>query len=328
MSDWLDLQSLIIHNNTNMRHYNSSQSLASPPLAGSRRAWEQRAQRRIAPVNRNRDALAVIFQSNEAITTTYAEMYLRDPQVYTWAGLAALTSATVGRAMYIMRSLKQAHLGSIVGLFGGEVGEIFRNLSVGNQAVFADIYWQHMAYDQGGLGEIERIYRAGQLDCCTLRCWQQIDAGRWASDHDLIWAGNRGLLHFEQKQVLQPQVYDRNQALWHEISAWIPSPLPGHLETFADFAPGGNIGVFTERWRWIESSMLRRWRELNETQATRVERIFQLLMLGGAPLALPGLAVLKLRLGIYQAGDWRGWLSKWLPKTVSAACESRPATNN
>jgi hypothetical protein len=185
-----------------------------------------------------------------------------------------------------------------------------------------------MAYDQGGLAEIERIYSAGQLDRRALCSWRQIDAGRRASDHDLIWAGNRALLHFEQQQVLQPQVYDCNQTLWREISAWIPSPIPGHLETFADFAPGGNIGVFAERWRWIEGSMLRRWRELNETQAPRVERILQSLMLGGAPLALPGLAVLKLRLGIYQAGDWRAGLGSWLPKTISAACESQSATNN
>ena len=316
------------HNTTDMRHYNSSQPLVSPPATGSRRVWEQRAHRRIAPVNRNRDERAIIFQSNEAITAAYAEMYLRNPQVYKWAGMAALTSATVGRGMYIMRYLEQSRLGRIVGLFGGEVAEIFRNLGIGNRAVFADIYWQHMAYEQGGMAEIERIYRAGQLDCRALRSWQQIDAGRRASDQELIWAGNRALLHFEQQQVLQPQVYDRNQALWHALSAWILSPIPGHLEIFADFAPGGNIGVFDERWRWIEGSMLPRWRELNQTQATRVERILQSLMLGGAPLALPGLAMLKLRLGIYQAGDWRAELGRWLPKTVSAPCEPRPATNN
>jgi hypothetical protein len=35
----------------------------------------------------------------------------------------------------------------------------------------ADIYWQHLAYEQGGLAEIERIFRAGQLDRCALRGW-------------------------------------------------------------------------------------------------------------------------------------------------------------
>jgi hypothetical protein len=207
--------------------------------------------------------------------------------------------------MYVMRALKQARLGSIVGLFGGEVAEILRYLGIGNRAVFTDIYWQHMAYDLCGLVEIERLFRAGQLDRRALHGWRQIDAGRRAGDQDMIWAGNTALLHFEQEQVLQPQVYEHNQALWREISAWIPSPLPGHLETFADFASSGNIGVFAERWPWIESRMLPRWRELNETQPARLERIIQSLMLGGAPLALPGLPLLKLRRDVERAGDRR-----------------------
>jgi hypothetical protein len=295
----------------------SPQLIVSRPATSSRRAWEEQANRRIAPADRNLDERTIVFKRNEAITAAYAEMYLRDPQVYKWAGMAALTSATVGRGMYIMRGLRQTRLGSVVGLFGGEVAETFRNLGVGNGAVFTDIYWQHMAYEHGGLAEIEQIFRAGQLDRRALRGWRQIDAGRRMGDQDLIWAGNTALLHFEQKHVLQQQVYDCNPALWREVSAWIPSPIPGHHEIFADFAPDGNIGVFAERWRWITGSMLPRWRELNETQPARVKRLLQSLMLGGDPLALPGLPMLKLRLGVYQAIGWRGGLGAWLPKTMA-----------
>ena len=302
-----------------MRHDNSPQLSATDPATSSRRAWEEQADLRIALDGGNLDERTTVFKRNEAITAAYAEMYLRNPQVYKWAGMAALTSATVGRGMYIMRGLRQARLGSVVGLFGDEVAETFRNLGIGNRAVFTDIYWQHMAYEQGGLAEIERIFRAGQLDRRALRGWRQIDAGRRTGDQELIWAGNTELLHFEQKHVLQLQVYDRNQALWREVSAWIPSPIPGHRETFADFAPDGNIGAFAERWRWITDSMLPRWRELSETQPARVKRLLQSLMLGGDPLALPGLPMLKLRLGVYQAIGWRGGLSAWLPRTMSYA---------
>ena len=66
--------------------------------------------------------------------------------------------------MYIMRGLKQTRLGSMIGLFGREVAGTFDNLGVGNLAVFGDIYWQHMAYEQGGLPNL-RAYsgRAGSI---------------------------------------------------------------------------------------------------------------------------------------------------------------------
>jgi hypothetical protein len=45
-------------------------------------------------------------------------MYLRNPAVYKWAGMAALTSAAVGRGMYMIHYLKQSRMGLMVGLFG------------------------------------------------------------------------------------------------------------------------------------------------------------------------------------------------------------------
>jgi hypothetical protein len=213
--------------------------------------------------------------------------------------------------MYIMRGLRQTHLGSVVGLFGGEVAETFRNLGIGNRAVFTDIYWQHMAYEEGGLAELERVFRAGQLDRRALRGWRQIDAGRRAENADMVWQGNATLLHFEQKEVLQPQVYDTNPTLWKEIAGWVPSPIPGHRQSFEEFARGGNIATFADRWAWIEGSMLPHWRALADSQPAKVKRTMQSLMLGGDPLALPGLPMLKLRLDVYQAIGWRSPQGAW-----------------
>jgi hypothetical protein len=130
----------------------------------------------------------------------------------------------------------------------------------------------------------------------------------------LIWQGNTALLYFEQKEVLQPQVYDRNRALWKEVSGWIPSPIPGHRETFGDFSRDGNIGVFEERWEWIERSMLPRWRALADTQPACVKQLLQSLMLGGDPLAIPGLPMLKVRIGVYQAIGFRNRIGAWRPR--------------
>jgi hypothetical protein len=305
--------------NTQQHRYHSysTQSSTREHTAQARHEWQIRAYQRIELEAGNFGESAIVFKRNQAITAAYAEMYLRNPQIYKWAGMAALTSATVGRGMYVMYGLRQAHLGSVVGLFGREVAETFRQLGAGNRAVFTDIYWQHMAYDQGGLAELEQIARAGELDQRALHGWRLIDAGRRLGDQDLVWAGNTVLLQYEQKEVLQPQVYDHNPALWREVSGWIPSPIPGHREIFGDFARGGNIGVFCERWSWIEGQMLPRWRELADGQPARTKRLLQSLMLGGDPLALPGLPALKMRLGVYQAAGLKNRLGAWLPKGLA-----------
>jgi hypothetical protein len=307
------IKSLISHlqynRETAMRHY-TPQPTESVSL-GQRREWEARANARLELDSRNLDESSIVFKRNQAITEAYAEMYLRNSKLYKWAGMAALTSATVGRGMYIMRSLGQTWLGGMVGLFHREVAETFKNLGIGNLAVFKDIYWQHMAYEEAGLAELERVFRAGQLDRRALRGWRQIDAGRRTENADLVWQGNATLLHFEQKEVLQPQVYDTNPRLWKEIAGWVPTPIPGHRQSFEEFARGGNIAHFADRWAWIEQSMLPHWRLLADSHPAKVKRIMQSLMLGGDPLALPGLPMLRLRLGVYQAIGWRTPLAGW-----------------
>jgi hypothetical protein len=293
---------------------NDSQPLAGTAQHGSRAHWEARARLRIGAAPGDPSDHSAIFRRNENINAAYAEMYLRNPAVYKWAGMAALTSACVGRGMYIMHYLKQTRLGSVVGLFRAEVARIFQMLGVGNAAVFADIYWQHLAYDQGGIAELSRIYHAGNLDRRTFRAWQKIDEGRRANNQALIWEGNAGLLYFEQKEVLQPSVYDGHELLWKTVSGWITSPILGHHESFEAFSPEGNVGVFEDRWRWIEQSMLPRWQELSDRQPERVERTLLGLIIGGAPFAAPGIPMGTLGQARYQAARRGAFTARSMPR--------------
>jgi hypothetical protein len=266
-----------------------------------RAQWQARANRRIEYAPGNPSDRSAVIKRNEYVTAAYADMYLRNPALYKWAGMAALTSAAVGRGMYMMLALRQSYLWSVLGLFGREVAEISYTLGVGNIAVFNDIYWQHMAYDRGGLDELEPIYRAGNLDPFCYEAWRKLDAGRRAGDQALIWAGNRDLLYYEQKETLQPAVYDGAEATWKELSGWIASPIPGHNETIEAFDPSANIGVFADRWRWIERRMLPAWQALSEKHPARVERRLHVRLLGGPPFLLPGMLVGRLGQGVFQA---------------------------
>jgi hypothetical protein len=278
-----------------------------------RAEWQARANRRIEFVPGNPGNRAAVFKRNEYVTAAYAEMYLRNPSVYKWAGMAALTSAAVGRGMYMMHYLKRSHMASVIGLFSREERDVSYMLGIGNLAVFEDIYWQHLAYERAGIGELERIGRAGKLDQQVLRAWRQIEAGRRANDQELIWEGNRGLLYYEQKEVLQPKVYDGDAALWKALSGWIRSPIPGHAETIEVFAPRANIGLFEDRWQWIEQRMLPRWKQLSARHPERVERRLQVRMIGGPPFLLPSMLTGKLGQEIYLAIGLGSRSGGWLP---------------
>ena len=276
---------MIDHNNTD---------ITSEPTSDARAQWERRANRRIEYEPGQVYSYQDVLRRNEYITAAYAEMYLRQPEVFTWAGMAALTSAAVGRGMYLMHLLRLSRLGFLIGLFPREVDTIEQMLGVGNLAVFTDIYWQHMAYDFGGLNELRRIYEAGRLNQHAWDAWQQIDEGKRTNNQALVWAGNAGLLYFEQKEVLQAAVYDQHLVIWQEVSGWINSPILGHYESIVDFLQGANIGDFEMRWQWIERSMLPRWKRLVQAQTKRVERELHTLLIGGAPFSIPGISVAKL----------------------------------
>ena len=238
----------------------------------TREYWHAKACKRIGLVPNRSLSTRDLLKRNAQITEAYAELYLRRPSIYKWAGMAALTSATVGRGMYLMLALDATRLGCLVGLIGREAATVFEQLCLGNWLVFADIYWQHLAYEQAGIEELAALAAAGQLDQEVYEAWRQIDEGRRTEESTLIWAGNTGLLKFEQESVLQPGVYQGNQAIWDILADWVPSPIPTLVETFRDFHADGNIGVFEERWRWIERRMLPRWKRLSERQAERVDR--------------------------------------------------------
>ena len=238
----------------------------------TREYWHAKACKRIGLVPNRPLPTRDLLKRNAQITEAYAELYLRRPAIYKWAGMAALTSSTVGRGMYLMLALDVTRLGCLVGLFGHEAATVFQQLCLGNWLVFDDIYWQHLAYEQAGIEELAALAGAGQLNSPVYEAWEQIDQGWQTEQPALIWAGNTGLLKFEQEAVLQPGVYQANQALWNLLADWVPSPIPTLVETFRDFHTNGNIGVFEERWRWIERRMLPCWKRLSERHTERVER--------------------------------------------------------
>ncbi len=214
------------------------------------------------------DRVNDIYARNAAITQAYAEMYFANPDVYKWAGMAAFASDLVGDGIRQAEAARQAGLPIIPGVSDFSFTELSQSLQFGNARVYTDIYWQHLAYQHGGMDAIRRAHQEGAITQDVLRAWEQIDAGARTGNADQVWEGNKGLLRYEQEVTLQQGVYDPSRRIYQRLSSEITglvqpltSPIPGDPVTFQEFVPGGDIGDFNDRWRWIEDSMLPAWRE-------------------------------------------------------------------
>lgn len=212
-----------------------------------------------------------IYARNRAVSRAYADMYFRDPNTYRWAGMAAFASCTVGEGISQAEALRESGLPWIPGVSDISGTELSQSLQFGNALVYSDIYWQHLAYDHCGLGEMERAASAGKIPPSVLDAWRQIDRGRRTGDPTLVWAGNRALLRYEQETVLQDGVYSSNREVFRRLSQRtfvppLPSPVPGG-RNFQDVVPGGDIGNFAQRWTWIDSEMLPAWQRLADDPA-------------------------------------------------------------
>src|SRR6185503_8474929 len=108
------------------------------------------------------------IQRNNHINAAYAKMYLSEPETYKWAGMAAMASDKAGTGMLQSYMLELAaeskpveKLGHLASAPDG--AEVRRLLAKGNAGIFNDMYWQHLAFQQGGVEELERGAKEGSV---------------------------------------------------------------------------------------------------------------------------------------------------------------------
>lgn len=202
---------------------------------------------------------------NLAITGAYAALFLHAPDAYFWPGMAAYASAQVGSGIRVTGvdfTRSDFSLEDIEKLNG--------LLIAGNDAVYHDLFPLFLAFEDGGMAIIQNL----PIDPTLKGGFDLIDRGRVArksSDttlaEELLWQGNKILLHYEQAVTLQNTVYSQVPELWRKVSALMFMRFdqgvlssPRHWTRFWDHVPSGNIANVDDRWAWITSSMLPIWK--------------------------------------------------------------------
>ncbi|HVZ55229.1 MAG TPA: hypothetical protein VG870_01105 [Chitinophagaceae bacterium] len=215
-----------------------------------------------------------IFDMNRRITAQYRKMYLRKKGQFKWAGMAALASAKVGEGLSAAwNGIAAMRYGILAPAVAGipdftdvDPNKLFTFLAEGNRMVYTDIYWQHVCYLDGGIDFIASFYHSGDLTSEAYQGWYLIDQGVKKNNMAGIWDGNTVLLKYEQQQVLQHYIYDADKEFWKRVTqnklSPIDSPVPGG-KSFQAYVPGGNIGEFADRWKWITEDMLPAWQSFD-----------------------------------------------------------------
>lgn len=219
---------------------------------------------------------------NLLITRAYAKLYIDHPRVFKWAGMAAFASDMVGLGItsgkaidvYVDASARSDGMWEVTKRLNAT--DLDNMLIEGNKAVYRDIYWQHLAYLAGGVDEVMKYVNRMSMPRKDLLAdgWALISRGEKTNNEGLIWDGNTLLLKFEQMVTLQ-KVYDRYPSLSARLSYVMISPLPMHFAPFRVTNPGGNIGIFEERWKWIATVLVPEWRRLDAgSLATYVRLVY------------------------------------------------------
>ncbi len=271
-------------------------------MSRSKEEWIEQLESGLPPKER-------IVERNIAITAQYAAWYLQKPELFKWAGMAAFASRQVGIALAFSEMMhapdqfviqeeatNQGFSFDPARLFRSALNNLFsvpsfmhsvaaRQLFLvdldeirrGNNAIFADIAWAHAAYQESGIGEIEK-------NCCKeneeylLTGFRMIDegfrilekAGNEEEARRVIWNGNVLLLRHEQLNTLQP-VFDAISPQGRIVVSFGSeldfsgavenvkasfSSFSGYFETLTGIK---SVTDREQRWQWIENDVLPSW---------------------------------------------------------------------
>jgi hypothetical protein len=255
--------------------------------------WLTRAKQKIAPAYKIRSATKMPLVRNTLINQAYAEMYFSDPDTFKWAGLATFASHSIGLNMQTLRDVSMVSTSTMIMSLGtalpvwflsSQVNNLFDGLAHGNKLIFADMYWQHLAYREAGIEELEKIYQQNDLPENIFRVWQMLDEGKKTQNQDLIWQANIDLLEREQKDIIQPALYDAEDSalIWKLISGThntlgllVYSPVPEETRLFRDVVPNGNLASSKDRWEWCTEGIMPAWKAYETKNQNKVKALLK-----------------------------------------------------
>lgn len=247
------------------------------------------------------------FHRNMEISSRYAWLHGQLPTCFKWAGMAAIASHHARLVLFPFRLNADrsgyVNLPRSLSRWGLLTDDANRMREV-NNAIYGDIFWVHLAYlasldSADGVADLRPLLRPHPEYTGLISGFETIDRGRavLADERspaearreaiDLVWAGNLALLEHEQRTVVQP-LFDHLSGTFGRLismGATTSFEVRGlrqqlrYVTSFSAFSLTGGLAAalrtrtipritrFDDRWRWLESSVVPRFRRLDADQA-------------------------------------------------------------
>lgn len=242
------------------------------------------------------------FHRNMEISSRYAWLHAQQPTCFKWASMAAIASHHARLVLFPFRldADRSGYVDLPRSLSRRLLTEDANRMREVNNAIYDDIFWVHLAYRAGadGIEDLRRVLAPHREYAGLLSAFETIDRGRVVlADEgsprqarreaaDLVWAGNLALLEHEQRAVVQPLFDGLSGTFARLVSMGATTTfevrgLRAQVRYFTSFSAhsltGGlaaalrartvpRITRFEDRWRWLETSVVPRFRRLDADQ--------------------------------------------------------------
>lgn len=155
------------------------------------------------------------WETIKSVYDFYGKQFLANPDLQ-WAGMANMIGPSFAggfQDMAAMRDIAQAVLDNpvsdlpipyldqieiVANMSDKELAFYETSMLDMNKEIFLDQARQHMAYENGGLAEVQRLADSGAITQQTADAWEKIDSG----DPAQVAAGNTALLQREQNDII------------------------------------------------------------------------------------------------------------------------------
>jgi hypothetical protein len=233
----------------------------------------------------------------QAVYGYYGKIFLQNPYLQ-WAGMAGM----IGPAFYAgfkdlglvpdaVRRVFGRRARQLARSAAGDLGYYETTFLRMQKKIFEDQACMHEAYLAGGISEVDALYRARMIDVATLEAWQQIDTGHRNNDWANVARGNRTLLFREQYDIIDrfyAQMFHfhgpEGRAFTYLLTL-IGVPSIRGARSYPERYPftwrtvlsvqtplaDGNLAIFTDRWKLIESDTFPCYLELLRNNIDVVE---------------------------------------------------------
>jgi hypothetical protein len=246
-----------------------------------------------------------IFHRNIEISSRYAWIYKHLPTCFKWAGMAAFASHHARLALFPFRRDvgRDGHVdisGSLRRHRALPMSDV-NTIRKTNNAIFADIFWVHLAYATAddGIGRLRELIGGNEHYAPIFAAFESIDRGRKMVEapaataearragEELIWTGNIEILEHEQFAVVQPnfdrlscafaRLFSMGSSLNFEVhgmrdqsrffTSFYLYAMTRRLPPAVAARSWPRVTRFDDRWRWILASIVPRSRRFESDPA-------------------------------------------------------------